>query len=121
MLQAYDVRNGTTGKYWDRDTVKNFVDAFDPYRKNMDIPKTMFVGSIIDAVGFVRTIETYWNKNNNFKATSFTKNGKIWPVINTLGNYPIEGVVARPKYELYCSNGDRVITKIKCKDYSPIE
>lgn len=36
---------------------------------------------------------------------------------STWGEFRAEGVVARPKIDLFCSNGDRVITKIKCKDF----
>ena len=33
------------------------------------------------------------------------------------GNFKAEGIVARPECELICRNGDRIITKIKCKDF----
>lgn len=33
------------------------------------------------------------------------------------GNFEVEGIVARPKIELLTRNGDRVITKLKCKDF----
>ena len=33
------------------------------------------------------------------------------------GDFQAEGIVARPKVELRDSNGDRVITKLKCKDF----
>ena len=35
------------------------------------------------------------------------------------GNFQAEGIVARPEIELRCRNGDRVITKIKCRDFQP--
>ena len=36
---------------------------------------------------------------------------------STWGDFMAEGYVARPKTELRTRNGDRVITKIKCKDF----
>ena len=33
------------------------------------------------------------------------------------GDFEAEGYVARPSTELRCRNGERVITKIKCKDF----
>lgn len=33
------------------------------------------------------------------------------------GDFQAEGIVARPKVELKARNGDRIITKIKCKDF----
>lgn len=33
------------------------------------------------------------------------------------GNFEAEGIVARPLVPLYSRNGDRIITKIKCKDF----
>lgn len=34
------------------------------------------------------------------------------------GEFQAEGIVARPKTELCCRNGDRIITKLKCKDFN---
>ena len=34
------------------------------------------------------------------------------------GNFLAEGIVARPKTELKSRNGDRIITKIKCRDFN---
>jgi len=33
------------------------------------------------------------------------------------GDFQAEGIVARPKIELFSRNGHRIITKIKCKDF----
>ena len=33
------------------------------------------------------------------------------------GHFPAEGIVARPEVELFDRNGDRIITKLKCKDF----
>ena len=42
------------------------------------------------------------------------KNG----IKSTWGDFPAEGIVARPKVELKARNGERIITKIKSKDFS---
>jgi ATP-dependent RNA circularization protein (DNA/RNA ligase family) len=42
------------------------------------------------------------------------KNG----ILSTWGDFQAEGIVARPKVELKCRNGKRIITKIKCRDFS---
>ncbi len=34
------------------------------------------------------------------------------------GNFPAEGIVARPECELFTRNGDRIITKLKTKDFA---
>lgn len=39
-------------------------------------------------------------------------------VTSTWGNFQSEGYVARPEVELQGRNGQRIITKIKCKDFS---
>lgn len=33
------------------------------------------------------------------------------------GDFPLEGIVARPRTELCSRDGERVITKVKCKDF----
>ena len=38
-------------------------------------------------------------------------------IVSTWGNFPAEGIVARPKIELRMRNGHRIITKIKCSDF----
>jgi ATP-dependent RNA circularization protein (DNA/RNA ligase family) len=35
------------------------------------------------------------------------------------GDFRAEGIVARPAVELFGRNGDRIITKLKCKDFQP--
>jgi len=34
------------------------------------------------------------------------------------GHFPAEGIVARPRTELVARNGQRIITKLKCKDFN---
>src|SRR5579863_6939243 len=38
---------------------------------------------------------------------------------STWGNFPAEGIVARPSVELRTRNGQRIITKIKHRDFAP--
>jgi hypothetical protein len=49
-----------------------------------------------------------------FDMVEMAKNG----FDSTWGNFPSEGIVARPAVELFARNGGRIITKIKCKDFS---
>lgn len=39
-------------------------------------------------------------------------------IASTWGSFQAEGIVARPKVELKTRSGDRIITKIKCKDFN---
>ena len=38
-------------------------------------------------------------------------------IVSTWGSFQAEGIVARPKVELKTHNGQRIITKIKCRDF----
>lgn len=38
-------------------------------------------------------------------------------IVSTWGQFQAEGIVARPKTELMTRNGQRIITKIKCRDF----
>lgn len=38
-------------------------------------------------------------------------------IVSTWGQFQAEGIVARPKTELMARNGQRIITKIKCRDF----
>ena len=38
-------------------------------------------------------------------------------IVSTWGAFQAEGIVARPKVELKTRNGQRIITKIKCRDF----
>ena len=38
-------------------------------------------------------------------------------IVSEWGDFQAEGIVARPKIELKARNGDRIITKIKCRDF----
>ncbi len=41
-------------------------------------------------------------------------------LVSRWGNFPAEGLVARPQVELLDRHGARVITKLKCKDFRPV-
>lgn len=114
MFYPFDVQNADTGKYWTRDIVHNFADKF-----GLQEVQTLFQGSILDAVEYVRLTDVTWNKD--FKTSWFTRNAQTWRVENPLGKYPIEGLVGRPKIELLNSDGARIICKVKCKDYEPLK
>ena len=32
----------------------------------------------------------------------------------------LEGIVCRPKHEMFARNGDRIIVKIKCRDFPKV-
>ena len=40
-------------------------------------------------------------------------------IVSKWGDFPAEGIVARPVTELFARNGNRIITKIKTKDFKP--
>ena len=46
-------------------------------------------------------------------AVAWAKSG----ISSTWGSFQAEGIVARPKTELQTRGGDRIITKIKCRDF----
>lgn len=112
---VYDVRNGNTNKYWNREAVTSFVNAFDSSREVLEEVAELFVGSIRDAVEYVKLAKKW---NQNFEEIDYlSQDGIWWKVHNLLGKYPLEGIVGRPPIELYNSKDERVICKVKCCDY----
>ena len=94
----------------------------DKYRKDQDF------------VLFDVKIGNFWLKREDVEDIAKNLNIEIVPIIGSgtliemveiakngfnsiWGDFLAEGIVARPKYELYCRNGSRVITKIKHKDF----
>ena len=75
--------------YLNRSNVEAIAKTF-----NIDVVPIVFEGTLLEAVDFVKT-----------KPMSF------------IGTAPMEGVVARPKVEVRDRAGDRVIVKIKVKDF----
>lgn len=113
---VFDIRNGSTGKYWTSEEVLGrFADAFDPERKTIGKVQVLLEGSIRDAVRYVKLANATWNKD--FKSSCFDDGKKVWRVENPLGSYPLEGIVGRLPVELYNSRGERVICKVKCRDF----
>lgn len=112
---VYDVRNGKTGKCWERLAVDNFVKAFDPENKNIDVVEILLEGNIKTAVEWVKEAKKF-NPTNDSEAKKGNR-FECGVIRNPLGAYPIEGLVGRPAVELYNSKGERVITKVKCKDF----
>lgn len=113
---VYDVRNGVTGKYWDRKAVEDFVQAFDPEYKEIEAVQIIFKGTIKEAIEWVKIAREY-NENFERKSVYISNIVGFVDVKNPLGKYPIEGLVGRPLVEIYNSKGERIITKVKCKDY----
>ena len=116
---VYDVRNGNTGKYWDRKAVEDFVEAFDHEHKHVEAVKVLYRGTIEGAVEWVKAAKVFnENPDVNVLDTEILENDiSCFQVYNPLGKYPIEGLVGRPEIEMYNSKGERIITKVKCKDY----
>ena len=79
------------GEWWlQREDVEKFALEF-----KLDIVPIIGEGTLYDAIDKV-------------------KNG----IISQWGNFQAEGIVARPKIELKARDGNRIITKIKCRDFS---
>lgn len=67
------------------------------FKLGLDIVPTVGEGNLADMVSLVRN-QIFWSRWNNAAP---------------------EGLVARPKIELFTRSGDRVITKLKFKDFRP--
>lgn len=85
----FDVMINNT--YLPRDRVESIAECF-----NIDVVPVVLKGTLMDGVNYVL---------QNPKSI-IAKNGA-----------PMEGLVARPKCELYKRNGERIIVKIKCRDF----
>ena len=83
----FDVMIG--GNYQSRDTVEDVARCF-----GIDVVPIVLTGTIKDAEGFIMTHPA-----------------------STIGDCEMEGVVGRPKYELQDRCGNRIIVKIKWRDY----
>ena len=78
------------GNYQPRETVEDIATTF-----GLEVVPIVLTGDIDDAIGFVR--------------------GKP---MSTIGNAPMEGVVGRPLVEMQDRTGNRIIVKIKVKDFA---
>lgn len=108
-----DVQNADTGKFWGKEAVQTFAERF-----GLDYTREMLIGTVSEAVQWVKIATSTWNSSNYKISGSITlRNGTVSKVENPYGPYPIEGLVGRPVYELLDGNGERVITKVKCKDF----
>ena len=77
-------------KIWlKRESVEDIAKAF-----NIDVVPIILTGTLQDAIDFVKT-----------------------KPMSTIGTAPMEGLVCRPKVELYDRMGRRVIVKIKVRDF----
>lgn len=80
------------GNYQPRESVKNIAEYF-----NLDIVPTIMIGKLQDGIDYVKT-----------KPKS------------KIGTANSEGLVARPIYELRDRTGNRIIVKIKVKDFEGV-
>lgn len=110
IFYVFDVQNATSGKWWDRNSVEKFAESF-----NIDAVPIMLKGTIADAVEYVKAINATWNKYFKSEIYQISKCFKLYcPFSN---NAKLEGLVGRLPYELLDANGERIITKVKCRDY----
>ena len=83
----FDVR---VGDWWlQRNDVEDVA-----YKLGIDIVPIIGEGTLHDAIAAAKT-----------------------GIVSTWGEFQAEGIVARPKTELTTRNGQRIITKIKCRDF----
>ena len=83
----FDVR---VGDWWlQRNDVEDVA-----YKLGIDIVPIIGEGTLHDAIAAAKT-----------------------GIVSTWGAFQAEGIVARPKTELTTRNGQRIITKIKCRDF----
>lgn len=76
--------------YWlERGNVRGVADIFE-----LDIVPTVKEGTLMEIVDFIKT-----------------KPNSTW------GPFEMEGVVARPRIELFTRHDDRLVVKIKCRDF----
>lgn len=104
------------GRWWPRDYVQKFYEKFP--NSCLKCIENLH-GSLEEAVNFVKELKV--NNNNILTNKSFgTKRSdqKIFVEQSYDSKVQVEGLVLRPKYELMSSNGERIICKIKCKDFS---
>lgn len=109
-VYIFDIFNGETGKIWtSEETINSFVSRFEG--NNVFVAPFIGYMNIWEAVDLVKAYEVIWNRHPE-------KWGDENILIkNPLGKYTIEGIVGRLPYELFDNNGNRIITKVKCKDY----
>lgn len=116
IFYPFDVQNAETGKWWPRLAVDTFAEEF-----CLQAVPIIFTGTIKQAVEYVKNVEYIWNKNFSEQGT-IINHQEVW-YKNHLKTgdsekYLVEGLVGRPKYELLNANSERIITKIKCKDFN---
>lgn len=111
IFYPFDVQNADNNKWWDRTAVAKFAEAFNL----IEVP-VMLKGNIDKVIKWVKVAKQSWNKDRS-RIRYDTENG-MFDVYNPLGDYDIEGLVGRLPYELLDGNGERIITKVKCKDFA---
>jgi len=104
--EGYGARIQNGGKYKDHaDFVLFDVKVGDWWLKREDV----------DDVATKLGIESVpvWGQGTLYEAIDLVKNG----LMSWWGDFPAEGIVARPTTELFTRRGDRIITKIKTRDF----
>lgn len=93
-----------------------------------------YISDSQDFILFDVLIADFWLERQNIKDVADKLGLRIVPILtegtiadamkmcqtgfmSTWGNFTSEGIVLRPKTELQTRRGDRIITKIKCKDF----
>lgn len=113
IFYVFDVQNATSGKWWDRNAVLQFAESF-----NIQAVPIMLRGTITEAVEFVKLANRTWNKD--FKCVFYHRkceNTSYNVSCPFAHNVKLEGLVGRLSYEILDANGERIITKVKCKDF----
>lgn len=118
---AFDIQNGANGNWWNREALEAFVDTYND-KSRVDIVPIMFTSTIESAVHFVKVSEEFYTGKRNLPMKSLEGcilEDKLKECCKCPfdPSAPLEGLVGKPMYELSFGNGDRVITKVKCKDY----
>lgn len=107
IFYPFDVQDAENGQWWNRDCVHEFAEKF-----GLKEAPLVFRGTIAEAVEYVQKASAEWNKS--FEKLFFQGYEVCCPYAV---NAPLEGIVGRPPVELLNMKGERVICKVKCKDF----
>lgn len=104
------------GRWWGRDASQVFYERF-PNSCIRCIENLH--GTLDEAISFVKELKKF---NKQVVSGEYQSGKEIITTkfSNQQYNYwtLVEGLVLRPRYELMSSNGERIICKIKCKDFN---
>jgi len=97
--------------------------------------KDNYISNGADFVLIDIKIDTWWLQRDNLEGIAAKLGIKIVPIVGEFtldeaivftkkgfksawGDFPAEGIVLKPKVDLFTRKGERVITKMKTKDWS---